>query len=101
MNIRLLKENWLSVLLTMFTLGVVVFIAIIAGRILPVKDDQILKKDTIYIERSITDSLLLNISKQVHEINNKLTPKRVYINKNKQKNADTLHIDAHIHMENK
>lgn len=50
--------------------------------------------DTIYIDRSITDSLLKDVLIEIHEMNEKLKPKKVYI-RTKPK-LDTIRIDANV-----
>ena len=54
--------------------------------------------DTIYVEKIVTDSIMQNILMQIQEINNKVTPKKIYIRKHNP--CDTLKIDASIRLKN-
>lgn len=93
-----IKENWLSRLLTFIIVVVGAFMGFYCARSLPIKQDKVHKKDTVYIKRSITDSLLLDISFQLDKIEEKLQPKKVYIQKRNTKPCDTIKIDASIHI---
>lgn len=96
-----IKENWLSGLLTYIIVVVGAFMGVYCARRLPIEQEKVHKKDTIYIKRSITDSLLLDISFQLKKIEEKLQPKKVYIQKRKSKPCDTIKIDASIHIDQK
>lgn len=94
-----IKENWLSILLTFIIVVVGAFMGCYCARRLPIIQEKVHKKDTIYIKRSITDSLLLDISSRLNKIEGKLQPKKVYIQKRKSKTCDTIKLDASIHMD--
>ena len=94
-----LKENWLVCLLNFVVITIGMLLGDYCARILSKASPDKRKIDTIYIEKSKTDSLLQEIAVIVDEINKKLTPKKVYIKKCKQ--CDTLRIDASIRLENK
>lgn len=96
-----INENWLSKVLTFLIVFIGTFMGFYCARSLPIKQQKVHTKDTIYIERSITDSLLLNISFQLHKIEEKLQPKKVYIQKRRSIPCDTLKIDASIHIDKK
>ena len=66
-----IKENWLPNVLTFLIVFIGTFMGFNCARRLPIKQEKVHIKDTIYIERSITDSLLLNISFQLHKIEEK------------------------------
>lgn len=94
-----LKENWLVCLLNFVVITIGVLLGDNCARILSKASPDKRKTDTVYIEKSKTDSILQEIAIQVDEINKKLTPKKVYIQKRKP--CDTLRIDASIRLENK
>lgn len=96
-----IKENWLSKLLTFIIVFIGAFMGFYCARSLPIKQEKVHKKDTVYIKRSITDSLLLDISFQLNKIEEKLQPKKVYIQKRRSTPCDTLKIDASIHIDKK
>lgn len=96
-----IKENWLPNVLTFLIVFIGTFMGFNCARRLPIKKEKVHIKDTIYIERSITDSLLLNISFQLHKIEEKLQPKKVYIQKRRSIPCDTIKIDAFIHIDQK
>lgn len=73
-----------------------VYFALILPR--PEKPAEVIH-DTIYVQQPLPDSLLNRIATDVSEINNKLTPKKVYIHK-RPKTSDTIRIDASIKLEN-
>lgn len=93
------KENWLVYLLNLVVISVGVLLGDYCARTLSKASPDKRKTDTIYIEKSKTDSILQEIAIQIDEINKKLTPKKVYIQKRKP--CDTLRIDASIRLENK
>lgn len=76
-----IKENWLSGLLTFIIVVVGAFMGVYCARRLPIEQEKVHKKDTIYIKRSITDSLLLDISFQLKKIEEKLQPKKFIFKK--------------------
>ena len=73
-----IKENWLPNVLTFLIVFIGTFMGFNCARRLPIKQEKVHIKDTIYIERSITDSLLLNISFQLHKFH--LIDKISYVN---------------------
>lgn len=94
-----LNENWLVCLLNFVVITIGVLLGDYCARTLSKASPDKNRTDTIYIEKSKTDSLLQEIAIQVDEINKKLTPKKVYIQKRKP--CDTLRIDASIRSEKK
>lgn len=96
-----IKENWLSIVLNSIIVVVGTFMGFYCARSLPVRQEKVYIKDTIYIERSVSDSLLFNISSQLHKIEEKLQPKKIYIQKRHPTPCDTLKIDASIHIDQK
>lgn len=95
-----LKENWLVCLLNFVVITIGVLLGDYCARTLSkTSSNKKSRADTVYIEKSKTDSLLQEIAIQVDEINRKLAPKKVYIQKRKP--CDTLRIDASIRLENK
>jgi len=92
------KENWCPQVLTLITVSGGVFMGICCARCLPDGQTKVSKTDTIYIKPSMTDSLLLDISSVLREVNEKLKPKKVYISKHRPM-LDTLRIDASIHID--
>lgn len=94
-----LKENWLVCLLNFVVITIGVLLGDYCARTLSKVSPDKRETDTVYIEKSKTDSLLQEITSQLDEINRKLTPKKVYIQKRKP--SDTLRIDASIRLENK
>ena len=102
MNIKKwILENWLSKVLTLLVIFVGSFMGYYCARSLPIKNETTHKIDTVYIKRSITDSLLLEISLQLHDIEKKLQPQKVYIQKKHSIPIETLKIDASIHINQK
>lgn len=100
MNIKKwILENWLSKILTLLVIFVGSFMGYYCARSLPIKNGATHKIDTVYIKRSTTDSLLLEISLQLHDIEKKMQPKKVYIQKKRSIPIDTLKIDASIHID--
>lgn len=94
-----LKENWLVCLLNFVVITIGMLLGDYCARTLSKASPDKRKTDTIYIEKSKTDSLLQEITVRLDEINKKLAPKKVYIQKRKP--CDTLRIDASIRLENK
>lgn len=94
-----LKENWFVCLLNFVVITIGVLLGDYCVRTLSKVSPDKSRIDTVYIEKSKTDSLLQEIAIHVDEINKKLTPKKVYIQKHKP--CDTLRIDASIRLENK
>lgn len=94
-----LNENWLVCLLNFVVITIGVLLGDYCARTLSKVSSDKSRTDTVYIEKSKTDSLLQEIAIQVDEINKKLTPKKIYIQKRKP--CDTLRIDASIRLENK
>lgn len=90
------KQNKFSIKIYGITTIVSFLIAFITFSILPKSESEPKHSqlDTIYIDRNKTDSLLKDVLIEVHEINEKLKPKKVYI-KTKPKN-DTIRIDANV-----
>lgn len=76
-----LKENWFVCLLNFVVITIGVLLGDHCARTLSEASPDKRKTDTVYIEKSKTDSLLQEIAIQVDEINKKLTPKKVYIQK--------------------
>lgn len=100
MNInRWIKENWCPLILIFVTVSVGTFMGVHCARSLPNTQVNAYKIDTVYIEPSITDSLLLDISSQIYKINEQLQPKKVYIQERHSIICDTLRIDASIHID--
>lgn len=94
-----LKENWLVCFLNFVVITIGVLLGDYCARTLSKVSPDKRKADTVYIEKSKTDSLLQEITVRLDEINKKLTPKKVYIQKRKP--CDTLRIDASIRSEKK
>lgn len=100
MNInRWIKENWCPLILTLVTVSVGTFMGVHCACSLPNTQVNAYKIDTVYIERSITDSLLLDISSQIYKINEQLQRKKVYTQERRSIICDTLKIDASIHID--
>ena len=91
-------SNWRDVVIKAVIIGGVVFISVLSARIIPV-GSKLCKIDTIYIERNdVTNSLLLDITQQLHKINENLSIKNNNLKKVKRPVLDTIHIDAHLHL---
>ena len=90
------KQNKYPIVIYGVTTFVSILIFYITISILPKSEPEPKHShlDTIYIDKSETDSLLKNVLIEVHEINEKLKPKKVYI-KTKPK-IDTIRIDANV-----
>ena len=90
------RQKRFSITMYGITTFVSVLLSLIAFSSLPQLDPEPIQSriDTIYIDRSITDSLLKDVLIEIHEINEKLKPKKVYI-KTKPK-LDTIRIDANV-----
>ena len=93
-----LKENWFVLILNFIVIMVSVFLGDYCARTLSKVATTTKKTDTIYIEKVKTDSLFQDILIQVQEINKKVTPKKIYIQKRKP--CDTLRIDASVRIKN-
>ncbi len=74
------------------------FLGFLGGRCIPVENQEPPQKDTIYVGNGNTDSLLLDISNQVREINGKIKEKKPVRRCKTRK--DTIRIDASLHIEN-
>lgn len=86
-------------LLTFLTVMLAMFMGCYFARILPSPDVKPkVVHDTIYVQQPLPDSLLDSIAKKVSEINNKLTPKKVYVRK-RSAVVDTIRIDAQVRVE--
>lgn len=96
-----IKENWFLFFLNFVGMTIILFLGDYCARILNKVSTDKRKVDTVYIEKKeVTDTILRNIAIQVKEINNKITPKKVYIQKRRNL-CDTLKIDAAITLKNK
>lgn len=98
--IQSIRNNWQHYLLRLVTVATAVFMGVGIARNLPNSKKLKPIHDTIYVKPAISDSLLRDISVQVHEINNKLTPKKVYISPRQKQSCDTIHIDASLNLNN-
>ena len=74
------------------------FLGWLGAKCIPVDNHVSPQKDTVYVGNGDTDSLLLDISNQVREINRKIKEKRPMRRCKPRK--DTIHIDASLHIEN-
>lgn len=97
-TIEYLKVHRHSLVILTITVIVSVFIGILGAKILPAYNPEQPVRDTIYVERTVTDSLLEDISGQVHEINSKIPVKRTPVRRKVQK-CDTIKVDATIHLD--
>lgn len=85
--------------LTFLTFLIATSMSLYFARILPspeVKPKVV--HDTIYVQKPLPESLLDSIARNVSEINNKLTPKKVYVRK-RPVAMDTIRIDAQVRVE--
>lgn len=96
--IEYLKVYRHSLIILTITIVVSVFIGVLGVKMIPLNNSEQPAHDTIYVERTITDSLLEDISGQVHEINSKLPVKRTTVRQKVQK-CDTITVDATIHFD--
>ena len=86
-------------LLAFLTVMLASFMGFYFSRILPSPDVKPkVVHDIIYVQQPLPDSLLDSIAKNVSEINNKLTPKKVYLRK-RPAVVDTIRIDAQVRVE--
>lgn len=93
-----LKVHRHSLIILTITIVVSVFIAVLGAKMIPLNNPEQPVYDTIYVERTVTDSLLKDISGQVHEINSKIPVKRTQVRQKVQK-CDTIKVDATIHLD--
>ena len=96
--IEYLKVYRHSLIILTITIAVSVFIGVLGAKMVPVKSPEQPVHDTIYVGRSVTDSLLEDISGQVREINSKIPVKRTPVRR-KAPQCDTLKVDATIHID--
>lgn len=92
-----LKDKWPNLLAMFLVVLVGTLIAIIAFYKTNVPPITVVH-DTIYVPRALTDSLLEDISGQLHQINSKIPYRRP--GKRRICKPDTLRIDASIHLDN-
>ncbi len=92
-------EYWIQLIIWSVAIASSIIIGSLAARFIPVYNDNQVRidtlRDTIYIERNMTDSLLKDISNQVHEINVKI-PIRNEAAKHRRSTRptkDTLRVD--------
>ena len=87
------KENWQTYILNFIMITVSVFLADCCARRLPYTSPSINSKkiDTIYIEveKAKNDSLLQDIKFLLYQLNEKTTPKKIYIQQRKPQTSDT------------
>lgn len=93
-----IKVHRHSLIILTITIAVSVFIGVLGAKIVPVNSPEQPVHDTIYVGRTVTDSLLEDISGQVHEINIKIPVRRTPVRR-KAPQCDTLKVDATIHLD--
>lgn len=109
--IKRIKEYWRlnDVQIVVFSITIIIssFIVFFGCKFIPINNKKpkekpyAVVKDTIYIRSSKTDSLLEDISMQVHEINNKLKkPQSIRYKKRVKAKDDTIRIDASVRVSN-
>ena len=74
------------------------FLGFLGERCVPVENQEPPQKDTVYLGNGHADSLLLEISNQVREINRKIKDKKPMRRCIPRK--DTIRIDASLHIDN-
>lgn len=91
-----LKQKCFSIVIYGITTSVSVLLSLVAFFLLPQSEPESIhtRIDTIYIDRSATDSLLKDVLIEIHEMNEKLKPKKVYIRTNPK--LDTIRINANV-----
>lgn len=95
--LKFCRDNW-HTFLTMLIASTMGFYF---AAILPIPQKSVeVVYDTLYIQQPLPDTLFQRISLDVSEINEKLTPKKVYVRK-RPAISDTIRIDASLKLENK
>lgn len=74
------------------------FLGFLGAIFVPVDNQEPPQTDTIFVGNGVTDSLLLEIAKQVKEINRKIPEKKPWKRHKPQK--DTIRVDASLHIDN-
>ena len=96
-NKEYIKVHGFSLLILAITIAVSSFIGSYVGRTIPIPKEEAPLHDTIYLRPSLTDSLLLDISDQLRDINSKIIVKKP-LRKTPLK-RDSIKIDATIHLD--
>lgn len=97
-TIKRIKTNWLTIVIIFITVASGSFVGFLASRLYPTQPAGV-ETDTVFIGPSTTDSLLEEISEQVHEINIKI-PSRRHVSSRYRMKKDTIRIDASLHIDN-
>lgn len=85
--------------LTFLTVLIATSMSLYFARILPSPDVKPkVVHDTIYVQQPLPEQLLDSIVKNVSEINNKLTPRKMYVRK-RPVAVDTIRMDAQVRVE--
>lgn len=92
-----LEDKWPNLLALFLVMFVGTLLALITFYKINVPPSTVVVHDTIYVPRVLTDSLLEDISGQVHQINSKIPYRRP--GKRRVCKPDTLRIDASVHID--